>query len=317
MTYHQITSEERYRLSALRVQGLSNPEIASAMGRHRSTIWREVRRNAHVSDGHYHVEKAIQHASARSYRSRSHAHFTEPQLRKVWRCLQQLWSPEQISNHLRQTGTLRISHETIYRHIWRDLKRGGNLHCSLRHAIKQRRKRYGAYDSRGRLAGKRMIQQRPASIESRRTFGHWEIDTVLGKGSKHCIVSLVERKSGYLHIGKLRSRTVLQTSARTIRLIRRHPDLFKSITADNGTEFHGYADIEKATGVPFYFDTPHHSWERGTNENTNGLIRQYLPKNTSMTRLTQHQCNAIAKAINTRPRKRHGYKTPEQILFPQ
>jgi IS30 family transposase len=238
-------------------------------------------------------------------------------LAKVWKCLHRLWSPEQISNHLRDTGKLRISHETIYRYIWRDLRFGGTLYCSLRHALKQRRKRYGAYDSRGRLAGKRMIQERPQSVEGRKTIGHWEIDTVLGKGSRHCIVSLVERKSGFLHIGKLRSRTVSQTSARTIRLIRRHPDLFKTITADNGTEFHGYANIEKSTGVPFYFANPHHSWERGTNENTNGLIRQYLPKNTSMTRLTQNQCNAIAKAINTRPRKRHGYKTPQQILFPQ
>ncbi len=317
MTYHQITSEERYRLSALRAQGLSNPLIAKALRRHRSTIWREVRRNKTRCDGRYRAAKAIQYSHARSVRARSHLRFSQRQLNVVWKCLRRLWSPEQISNHLRDTDKLHISHETIYRYIWRDLKHGGTLYCSLRHALKQRRKRYGAYDSRGRLAGKRMIRERPKGVEGRRTIGHWEIDTVLGKGSRHCIVSLVERKSGFLHIGKLRSRTVSQTSTRTIGLIRRHPDLFKTITADNGTEFHGYANIERATGVPFYFANPHHSWERGTNENTNGLIRQYLPKNTSMTRLTQHQCNAIAKALNTRPRKRHGYKTPQQILFPQ
>jgi len=314
MSYHQITPEERYMLSKLRVQGLSNPQIARAMGRHRSTIWREVRRNAHV-DGRYHVVKAIQHARARLWRSRSHPRFRPEQMARVCSLIQALWSPEQISGTLRNSGELSISHETIYRHVWADMRRGGSLHCHLRCALKQRRKRYRAYDSRGRLAGKTMIQDRPKHIELRRRPGHWEIDTVLGKGSKHCIVSLVERKSGYVLIAKLRARNVQQTTAGTNELIRRHPELFKTITADNGTEFHGYKDIEKATGVRFYFANPHHSWERGTNENTNGLIRQYLPKNTSMARVTQEDCDRIANALNTRPRKRHDYKTPERILF--
>jgi IS30 family transposase len=233
----------------------------------------------------------------------------------VWHLIGRRWSPEQVAATLRCSGELHISHETIYRHIWADMKRGGHLHRYLRCAIKQRRKRYGAYDSRGRLAGKCMIQDRPAHIGHRRRIGHWEIDTVLGKGSRHCIVSLVERKSGYLQIAKLQARNVQQTTTGTIELIQRHPGQFKTITADNGTEFHGYADIEKATGVKFYFATPHHAWERGTNENTNGLIRQYLPKGTSMARLSQQQCDDIANELNTRPRKRHGYKTPEQIFF--
>jgi IS30 family transposase len=128
-------------------------------------------------------------------------------------------------------------------------------------------------------------------------------------------VTIVERLSGNTLIGKLASRTKEQLTAKTIELIQRHPMHFKTITADNGTEFHGYADIEAATGVPFYFANPHHSWERGTNENTNGLIRQYLPKNTSMRSLTQDECDQIAKALNTRPRKRHEYQTPDDVLF--
>jgi transposase, IS30 family len=313
MTYHQITSDERYRLSAFRMQGYGNASIAKQLGRHRSTIWREVRRNA-AWDGRYKVGIAIAHANGRRRRSRSHPRFTEQQLRLVWKRLRKLWSPEQISGRLRLKRQLHISHETIYRHIWEDRRRGGELHRYLRCAIKRRRKRYGAYDSRGRLAGKRMIAERPASVESRRTLGHWEIDTVIGKRSKHCIVTLVERKSGCTQIGKITARTKEQTSASTIRLIRRKQHLFKTITADNGTEFHGHADIEKATGVPFYFANPHHSWERGTNENTNGLIRQYVPKNTSMARLTQEQCFAIEKSLNSRPRKRHGYQTPNEII---
>jgi len=315
MTYHQITSEERYRLSALRRQGFGNPQIARALGRHRSTIWREVRRNAHPTDGRYKVEKAIERASGRRWRARSHPRFRPGQLQRVWRLLRQRWSPEQIAGYLGSSGSLRISHETIYRHIWRDLRHGGELHRNLRCAMKQRRKRYGTYERRGRLAGKRMIEERPPAVQQRQHTGHWEIDTVLGKGSRHCIVSLVERKSGYLQIGKLKARTKEQTSARTIALIRRHPRQFQTITADNGTEFHGYARIEHATGVPFYFANPHHAWERGTNENTNGLIRQYLPKHSDMARLTQRGCDAIARALNTRPRKRHGYRTPHQILF--
>lgn len=315
MSYHQITSAERYRLSALRRQGLGNPQIARHLGRHRSTIWREVRRNAHPTDGYYKVEKAIERSSGRRRRARSHPRFGPGQLHRVWRLLRRRWSPEQIAGHLGSSGSLRISHETIYRHIWRDLRRGGDLFRYLRCAIKRRRKRYGAYDSRGRLAGKRMIQERPIAVQWRRRLGHWEIDTVLGKGSRHCIVSLVERKSGYLQIGKLAARTKEQASEKTIQLIQRHPDRFRTITSDNGTEFHGYADIELATNVLFYFATPHHAWERGTNENTNGLIRQYLPKGMNMANLTQRRCDAIAKSLNTRPRKRHAYKTPNQIFF--
>jgi IS30 family transposase len=191
---------------------------------------------------------------------------------------------------------------------------GGSLHTYLRGAPKRRRKRYGAYDSRGRLAGKRHISERPLSAELRSEIGHWEIDTVIGKGDQHCLLTTVERKTGYVVIGKLRARTKEHTNRRTLRLMRRHPQRFKTFTADNGTEFHDYAAIERATGTRFYFATPHHSWERGTNENTNGLIRQYIPKGTSMAKITQHRCNAIARALNNRPRKRLGFKTPQECF---
>jgi IS30 family transposase len=145
-------------------------------------------------------------------------------------------------------------------------------------------------------------------------LGHWEIDTVMGHGTKHCIVTLVERSTGYVLIGKLPDRTVASLNRRTTQLIWRSPVPVRTITADNGTEFHGYRDIEDATGTLIYFATPYHSWERGTNENTNGLIRQYLPKRRSMATLTQPQCDAIALALNTRPRKRLGFLTPLEQL---
>ena len=183
----------------------------------------------------------------------------------------------------------------------------------LRQATKKRRKRYGAYDSRGRLAGKRHISERPAEVEARIEVGHWEIDTVMGnEHGRNSVLTLVERATGYLVMGKLARHCAADAVARCIELIERQRGRVATITADNGTEFHGYKQIEAATGVEFYFATPHHSWERGTNENTNGLIRQYLPKRTSIAHVTQDDCDAIAAKLNSRPRKRLGYRTPEE-----
>jgi IS30 family transposase len=213
---------------------------------------------------------------------------------------------------LGRAGELRISHETIYRYVWNDRARGGSLYRDFRQAAKKRRKRYRAYDSRGRLAGKRHISERPRTVEKRRQPGHWEIDTVMGDGARHCVLTLVERATGFVVIGKLRTRGSHETARKAIELIRRYPGRFKTITSDNGTEFHAYQRVEKATGVKFYFATPHHAWERGTNENTNGLIRQYLPKRTSMTHVDQRHCDWVAKQLNERPRKRYGFETPEE-----
>lgn len=314
--YNQITSGERYTLGALHAQGLSQAAIARHLGRHPSTVGRELKRNSARFDGAYRPSKAEERTSGRRSRSRRNRRFTREELQLVELLLKEKFSPEQISGYLKKLGLLRISHETIYGHVWRDLERGGTLWTHLRCSPKERRKRYGRYDSRGRLAGKKMITERPASVETREEPGHWEMDTVMGKhASQHCIVSLVERKTGYVIIGKLRDRTKEVVTARVTQLIQRHRPLFKTITADNGTEFHDYRKIEEATGVPIYFANPYHSWERGTNENTNGLIRQYLPKRTSMAGVTQHRCNAIALALNIRPRKRHGFNSPVEILY--
>lgn len=312
MTYRQITSGQRYMLAALRTQGFSNAEIARQLGCHRSTVGREIARNSTRVDGRYRAEKAQEMTNGRRSRARRNRHFSEKDFRRVEYLLKKHWSPEQISGRLALDNQLSISHETIYRHVWRDKKAGGSLHSYLRCAQKQRRKGYGHYDSRGRLAGKRHISERPASVEERGEFGHWEADTVMGKGSRDCILSLVERKTGLVVIGKLPSRTTAAVNARAITLIGRS-GRFKTITADNGTEFHDYARIEARTKATFYFATPYHSWERGTNENTNGLIRQYLPKGACLKHLSQRDCNAIARQLNTRPRKRLGFKTPLEI----
>ena len=317
MKYRQLTSHDRYILGALKTQGLPVQQIAQILGFHRSTIYRELERNScHLTDGAYRPSKADRRTRARRRRSRRNRHYGEADFYLVRNFLRKKWSPEQIIGHIRRFGLMqrRMSHETIYQYIWRDKANGGNLWKYLRQSPKQRRKRYRAYDSRGRLADKRHISERPESVESRRTKGHWEIDTVMGHGSTDCIVTLHERKTGFVLIGKLKDRTTASLNKRTISLINRFPDVFKTITADNGTEFHQYRLIENETAVRFYFATPHHSWERGSNENTNGLIRQYIPKGKSMKKLTQQQCDSIAYRLNTRPRKRLNFKTPEECF---
>jgi len=318
MNYRQLNAQERSVLAALRTVGLSKAEIARELGRHRSTVGRELKRNCAPHDGGYRSVRAHQRAHARRYRSRRNSQFAGAQWEQVEELLREEWSPEQVSGHLARTKELSISHETIYRHVWRDLKAGGTLHAHLRCARKQCRKRYGRYDSRGRLAGKRMIGERPAVVERRRQVGHWEIDTMMGESlgeSSDCILTLVERKTGYVLIGKLAARTAAEANRALLELMTRHPGRVATITADNGTEFHWYQQVEAVHPVKFYFATPHHSWERGTNENTNGLIRQYLLKGAPMTKVTQDHCDLIADHINNRPRKRHGYKTPNQCFL--
>ena len=321
---------------------------------------RELQRNCAPYDGGYRSRRAHQRAHARRYRPRRNSQFVSEEWARVEELLREEWSPEQVSGSLGRSGELAISHETIYRHVWRDLKAGGTLHAHLRCARKQCRKRYGRHDSRGRLAGKRMIGERPAVVERRSRTGDWEIDTVMGESlgersgttstaagspqgsrgganqSSDCILTLVGRKSGFVLIGKLKARTAAEANRALLELMDRHPERIKTITADNGTEpsgarspaagspqgsagwrwqFHWYAQVEAVSGVKFYFATPHHSWERGTNENTNGLIRQYLPKGKTMAKVTQSECDMIAEHLNNRPRKRHGYKTPNQCFL--
>ena len=313
MSYPHLNLIDRCIIGALRAQGMSDAEIGAELGRDRTTIWRERRRNRAPYDGQYRAERAQERAVARRRRARRNLRLGRVEWKRVEKLLRVEWSPEQIAGYFRETGQMAVSHETICQHVWRDRAAGGSRHEHLRGARKQRRKRYRSKDSRGRLGGKRAIGERPASVENRRRMGHWEIDPVLGRG-KECVGTLVERKSGYVLIGKLDARTVEQTSARTLQLMKRPPGRFLSVTSDHGTEFHGYEQIEAGSGVKFYFATPYHSWERGTSENTNGLIRQYLPKGHSLAELTQKECDAIAGKLNNRPRKRHEYKTPNQCF---
>lgn len=308
-----LTRDERAQISLLKQQGYSLRAIARALGRNPATICRELQRNR-CEDGRYRIDKAQRRARTRQRLSRRNRRLTEDQAMLISRLLAVWWSPQQISQTLRMGGVEMVCHESIYQYIREDRLSGGNLCQYLRCFRKKRRKRHGTYDSRGRLPGKRMIDDRPPEIQSRMEFGHFEGDTVLGKG-KECILTLVERKSRLTLIGVLRNRTVAEVNAVAMQLLRPFKGIVKTITFDNGTEFHGYKELETAIGVDVYFAHPYHSWERGTNENTNGLIRQFLPKRTTMFGLTQTRCVDIMRLLNNRPRKCLKYSSPAQVLF--
>ena len=314
MRYCQLTEGERYTISGLLKAGLSLRAIALQMGRHPSTIGRERRRNATRHDGVYRAEKAQQYAVARRRRSRRGSHYSAEQWAFVESLVCRRWSPQQISHRLAKRGHLRMSTETIYRRLRKDRAARGTVWKHLRVLPKRGRKRRNSPATRGRLVGKRHISQRPAEVQGRQQLGHWEGDTVMGSDMRHCVLTMVERATGYVLIRKLHARTKEQTTPALKHAIRSMRRCFKTVTLDNGTEFHGYEEVEKATKVEFYFATPYHSWERGINENTNGLIRQYIPKGTDLKDLTQAECNWIAKELNTRPRKRLDYRTPLEVL---
>ncbi len=314
MTYHQLTQDERYLITKLRAAGSSLREIGYLLDRSASTISRELRRNASNHDGKYRAEKANSYAMARRRRCRRGSHFDQKTYRRIDAGLKKLWSPEQIIGYYKGEGLAMPSHETIYRYLRRDKKRNGKLYRDTRIMSKMGRKRYRSRPARGVLLGKPQISDRPAEVELREELGHWEGDTVMGKDSSHCLLTLVERSTGLAIIKVLGAKTKVETRRAIIRAVRSRSDAFKTITFDNGTEFHDYKQVEERTHIKCYFARPYHSWERGSNENLNGLIRQYLPKGMCMKAVTQRDCDKIAKALNTRPRKRHGYKTPELML---
>jgi transposase, IS30 family len=317
MSYSQIAPWERYAIAALLAHGYNQAQIAWILDRHRSTISRELRRNVARTYGWYHPKLANDYARTRRWRTRQHSQYSAAQWRQVVRLLEGWLSPEQISGYLRRLGLFSICHETIYRYVRADKREGGTLYLNLRQGHRRRRKRYEPRGPRPAHPFKRHIDERPRSAQRRVVIGHWEIDTMAGPDpSGPCLLTLVERTTGYVALGLLRTRTAAEVNARAIELLRAQPRRVLSITADNGSEFAGFTTIEQATGVPFYFTNPYHAWERGTNENTNGLIRQFIPKGQSLANLTQHDCTAIARALNRRPRKRLRYRTPEACYVP-
>jgi IS30 family transposase len=312
MEYRQLAQDERYVMARMMHQRYSYRAIAKVLDRSVSTISREKRRNLTRHDGHYRAEKAHQYAMARRSGTRKQDQYSQQEWEAVADLVVRKWSPEQIAGRARSTRKACMSKETIYRYIRRERRAGGQTWRHLRIVSKFGRKRRGSPATRGRLVGKRHISERPRAVELRVRIGHWEGDTVMGSDMRHCVLTLVERVSGYVIIKKLTARTKEQAASALTQAIDEVKRRVRTITLDNGTEFHDYDKVEAACAVKFYFATPYHSWERGTNENTNGLIRQYLPKGMCMRHVTQSDCDAIASELNNRPRRRLGFKTPSE-----
>jgi IS30 family transposase len=296
----------------MRVDKYTSREIAKAIGKHHSSICREIRRNRTISD-EYQPLRAAGQARARAKRSRKKAMFGKDIWTRVDALIRIEWAPEQISLILREANISRLSFSTIYRHIKADRKAGGSLHVHLRQFRKKRRKKNGSSDSRGVLAGKRGLPSRPPGANNRTRKGHFEIDLMHGKPDKDCILTLVDRQTLYTRILKLKNKSNREVFKALLPVILELN--IKSITADNGTEWHGYKDIEKVCKVKFYFAKPYHSWERGTNENTNGLIRQYIPKGQTMKGITTKYCKFIEDRLNHRPRKILNMESPHSLYF--
>ena len=305
--YRQLTQEERYQISALHELGYSNAEIARRLVRSPSTISREIRRNGGTKG--YNAAQA-QRASDQRRRSAEKRHKRLPTLIEwVEPLIRDDWSPEQIAGVARRLGSPVVSHEWIYGHIERDKAAGGDLYLHLRHKKKRYRKRYGSKDNRGRIVNRVGIEHRPEVVDRRNRLGDWEGDTVVGKG-RSALVTLVERKTGHMLMRKVARATAKLTAEAIIDALCPFPELVKTITLDNGKEFAAHEQFAEALACKVYFARPYHSWERGTNENTNGLIRQYFPKGTDFDSVTDEEIEAVEWKLNKRPRKRLLYKAP-------
>jgi IS30 family transposase len=313
--YRQLSYEERCILAFCMKRGESKVDIAKKLGRHPSTIYREVARNRTNHDDWYRAFIANSYAVARVKRERRGSHFTQNQWDEVTTLLKEDHSPEQVSGLLKIKGAFTISHETIYQFLLKDRAHGGQLFKHLRIKPRRRKNRAAKYHKREFYPDRRMISERPEAVENRSRIGHWEGDTVIGSDRHHCIVTLVERRSGYGIIKKIQARTVAETNRACLEAIQGHWWKFRSITFDNGIEFMGFKDLEAGSNIKCYFANPYHSWERGTNENFNGLVRQYLPKGSCMKHISQEDCDRIAEKLNSRPRKRHGFRTPKELFY--
>ena len=306
MNYKHLSQVERYQIYALMKAGHDQTQIAKLLDRHKSTISREISRNRGLKG--YRPKQACAIATKRSEKCRNAA-TVPPWVAEQAACLLKLqWSPEQIA------GKLPVSHETLYLHVYSDKARGGTLWKNLR-CQKQKRKRYaGGRDRRGQIPHRRPLSDRPVHIELRKQVGHWECDTVIGANHKGAIVTMVERKSGFRVIVKVSQKTSELVSRAIIEGLRPYMVRVITLTYDNGKEFAGHIQIDQALNSTSYFARPFASWERGSNENFNGLLRQYVPKKRSLNTVTEDEITMIQNRLNNRPRKRLGFKTPAEVF---
>jgi len=311
-----LTQKQRYKIDALFKAKHSQTFIAQQLGVSKSTISRELNRNSKRT-GKYSATRAQEYANERKERFCKDRVFT-PRMQQIIRdkLSQDQWSPEQIQGYCKVNDTPMVSHERIYQFIYQDKSEGGLLYKNLRVASKKYRKRYGSNNyHRHPIKNRVSIDLRPEVINNKQRYGDWEIDTIVGKGNKGAIVTVVERKSAFLLMAKLGGKKPKDLAKAVVRLLAPYKDKVLSITSDNGTEFANHKYISQKLEVDFFFAHPYSSWERGLNEYTNKLIRQYIPKKTDFDDYNNQYINTINIKINSRPRKKLGYKTPIKVLL--
>jgi transposase, IS30 family len=309
-----LTREQRYQIEAYLKAGKSKEFIATQLSVHKSTLYREIKRNSTLG-GYYIAPFAQVYCNDRKERLKRIRTF-DPTKEKLIREFieQEQWSPEQIVGYCRKNNIPMVSHERIYQHIRQDKQNGGELYKHLRHRLKHRKRPVG--DNRFSIKNRVSIDQRPQIINQKQRFGDWEIDTIFGKEGKGTIVTIVERKIGFLMMRKLPlGKNALSLADNVIAILRPYKKMIHSLTSDNGTEFAEHKKISKALGADFYFAHPYASWERGINEYTNKLIRQYIPKSMDLKVVEQSYITQIQHKINRRPRKNLNFDSPKKLFY--
>jgi len=313
MKYTQLTEGERYQIYALLKEGFTQKAIAHNLKRHPSTISRELRRNKGLKG--YRHKQANKLAVERRGSAKKSIKLTAQVQGWIETLIKQDLSPEQISSYLQKHRGVKLHHETIYQYIYCDKANGGALYKHLRIANKPYRKRYGKYDRRGQIVNRVSIDERPNIVDKKTRIGDWEGDTIIGKGHKGALLTLVDRKTLYTIIVPLKGKNAEQLKQAVIEVLSAHKERVLTITYDNGKEFAEHEQMAKALEADIYFAHPYASWERGINENTNGLIRQYFPKGTDLRDVTVEQAQKVMDRLNNRPRKTRGGKTPNELFM--
>jgi IS30 family transposase len=314
MNYTHLTQAERYQIAILKKAGHKQTMIALLMNRSPSTISRELQRN-HGQRG-YRPKQAHAFSQARMRACENSRRVTVETWAVVDAQLAATWSPEQICGRLKDQGLPSVSHEAIYQHIYADKRAGGILHRTLR-CQKLRRKRYGGRERRGTIPNQVSIDQRPAIANDRLRFGDWEGDLVIGAGHQQALVTLNERISRYTLMAHVQAKTASVVSDAIITLLTPFAACVHTLTTDNGKEFAEHERIAKTLNADFYFAHPYASWERGANENMNGLIRQFFPKKMRFNSINKMDIAHAMDRLNHRPRKCLGFKTPHEVFMQQ
>jgi IS30 family transposase len=310
--YHQLTQGLRYQIGILKKAGKNQKDIAELVNVSPSTVCRELQRN--TGKRGYRCKQAQQKAESRRKLTAKPLKMTAVAIDLIAAKIRINWSPEQISGWLKEEEGIYISHERIYQHIWTDKLNGGTLYKHLRHSGKKR-KQYGSKDKRGQIRNRVGIDDRPVIVSEKTRLGDWEIDTVIGKNHQGALVTIVDRVSKFTLIKKVASKHADIVTEAAITLLKPYLDKTLTITADNGKEFAGHEKIKAALDADVYFAHPYSSWERGLNENTNGLIRQYFTKGSSFENITDKDVDEVMEKLNHRPRKTLNYKTPHSVFF--